>query len=177
MYHTDIQFHCCVPGKYCKLTNTDGRIRPPLFNRQMGATCATLFKGYPWRLFLESYTNYLKMSSSCKCTGDFWHFSHWVATTVGLFVVLDFREGCRFNAAEQGTLSFGGRGRVSGSKILFTFLEATEWGEGVVDGKPEQNVSLFNKQCWDFSCLYDWMCGFLPESPGSVGTFKPTSLR
>lgn len=64
-------------------------------------------------------------------------------------MVLDFREGCRFNSAEQGTLSFGGRGRISPSKILFTFifLQATEWGEGVVNEKPEQNISLFNKQC------------------------------
>lgn len=49
--------------KKLDLTSIDGRMKPPLINRQIGATCATLFKGYPCHLFLESYTSYLKRSS------------------------------------------------------------------------------------------------------------------
>lgn len=65
MHHPDIQFHWCVPGKYCRLTSADERMRPPLFNRQMGATCATLFKGYPmtfiFRKLYQLFKNVLIM--------------------------------------------------------------------------------------------------------------------
>lgn len=55
-----MSLHWCVAGHSALcMTSIDGRMKP-LIKRQIGATCAALFKGYPCLLFLESYTNYLK---------------------------------------------------------------------------------------------------------------------